>query len=291
MEKGRKIWYYSCMNDLHGIPEFNLFGETSAFPDILHCERIRDRALMHDWRISAHRHAEMVQIFCIEKGRASIWADGVEYRLKDQQFLFMPVRVVHDLQFTQGAEGVVLSFPLSLAGAIPDIGAGLSRVICADLIPAMQTLIGLIQSVFSKSGTFRISQLATLGQSLLAILAAEAAEADADQAPLIHRRMAEFDRLLKDRILADWGPAKFAQTMGITPGHLNRICRAATGVSASRYIETVQMTEARRLLAFTQLAIGEIGFRLGFDDPPYFSRRFRQVTGETPSAYRAKFAS
>lgn len=76
-----------------------------------------------------------------------------------------------------------------------------------------------------------------------------------------------------------------------TPGHLNRLCQAALGTSASRHIEALTMTEARRLLAFTRLTVAEVGYRLGFADPSYFSRRFRAETGESPSAYRARFNS
>ncbi|MEF9606167.1 helix-turn-helix transcriptional regulator, partial [Paracoccus sp. PXZ] len=77
--------------------------------------------------------------------------------------------------------------------------------------------------------------------------------------------------------------------LSITPGHLNRICRAATGESASRHIEKAVMTEASRLLAFTRLSVAEIGYRLGFSDPSYFSRRFRVMTGQSPTTYRDRF--
>lgn len=283
------------MTDPQTIPEFNLFGETSAFPDVIHCERIRDRALRHDWQISPHRHAEMVQIFYMERGTASIWTDGQRHRLKDANLLFMPVHVVHRLQFIQGAEGVVLSFPLPVVNGIPALGAegaaALRHPILAPVDPGMAALILQLEEVFRQVGIYRASQLITLSQALLVSVAAKAAARDASEAPLIHRRMGEFDRLLRHNIMTGWGVGQFAQTMGITPGHLNRMCRAATAVSASRYIETAQMTEARRLLAFTQLGVAEIGYRLGFEDPPYFSRRFHQITGETPSAYRARFAT
>ncbi|WP_239017514.1 AraC family transcriptional regulator [Paenirhodobacter huangdaonensis] len=36
--------------------------------------------------------------------------------------------------------------------------------------------------------------------------------------------------------------------------------------------------------------MAEIGYRLAFDDPAYFSRRFRAVRGLTPSDYRAQFS-
>ena len=44
--------------------------------------------------------------------------------------------------------------------------------------------------------------------------------------------------------------------------------------------------EAKRELVFTDLAAQEIGLRLGFADPAYFSRYFLRETGETPRAFR-----
>jgi len=62
-------------------------------------------------------------------------------------------------------------------------------------------------------------------------------------------------------------------------------------LSASAYIEAHIIQEACRLLAFTQLSVAEVGYRLGFADPSYFSRRFRAVQQETPSVYRQRFVT
>jgi len=48
------------------------------------------------------------------------------------------------------------------------------------------------------------------------------------------------------------------------------------------------MLEAARLLRFTELTIGEIAHRVGFDDQLYFSRAFKRHHGEPPMAYRAR---
>ena len=49
-----------------------------------------------------------------------------------------------------------------------------------------------------------------------------------------------------------------------------------------------QVQEARRLLIFTAASINEIGYRLGFNDPAYFSRFFTRETGTTPGRYRRR---
>ena len=62
--------------------------------------------------------------------------------------------------------------------------------------------------------------------------------------------------------------------------------RQATGVSPMRYLEALRMEEARRLLE-EDLAVARIAQLSGFEDPLYFSRRFRALHGVPPSAYRA----
>jgi AraC family transcriptional activator of pobA len=46
------------------------------------------------------------------------------------------------------------------------------------------------------------------------------------------------------------------------------------------------MIEAKRLAYFSDLASQEIAARLGFQDPAYFSRFFKQQSGQTLSHFR-----
>ena len=48
------------------------------------------------------------------------------------------------------------------------------------------------------------------------------------------------------------------------------------------------MLEAARLVRYTDLTVGEIAFRVGFEDQLYFSRAFKRHRGEAPTAYRAR---
>lgn len=286
-------WYFSGMVLQSQIPVFNLFGETGAFPDVIHCERIWDRARLHDWVIAPHRHREMVQVFLMHQGQARVRVDGTDRQLDDGMVLFVPVRAVHGFSFRMGAEGLVLSIPLTIVSAIvtgsDELAARLARPFIGRADPRVLALAGEIATAFRGSGPFRAVLLAGLAQSLLAALAEIAAQEAAEVSPLVHRRLLDLDRLLARHLPDGWGVAEYAAALAVTPGHLTRICQTATGQSAARYIEMAVMTEASRLLAFTRLPVAEIGFRLGFRDPPYFSRRYRARTGEPPSAYRARF--
>lgn len=286
-------WYESFMTPETAIPAFNLFGETGAFPDVIHCERIWERARLHDWTISAHRHHDMAQLFVMDRGRAQVQLDDRALCMEDGWLLFVPVRFVHGFRFRRGAEGLVLSFPQPVLGPLAagsaDPGRALAQPFAGRGDATVTALCGEILAAFGGVAPFRTGLLIALTHALLIAVARLAVQAGQTQQPLSRRRMGDLDRLIQAHMADGWGPADYARALSVTPGHLNRICRAALGISASAHIERATMTEARRLLAFTRLSVAEVGYRLGFGDPSYFSRRFRAVAGQSPTVYRAEF--
>ena len=85
--------------------------------------------------------------------------------------------------------------------------------------------------------------------------------------------------------------ADCARALAVTPTHLSRVLRAATGQPASRLIEARLMREARRQLAYTSLQVSSIAYTLGFADPAHFSRVFSRVEGLSPRAFRERLLS
>lgn len=78
----------------------------------------------------------------------------------------------------------------------------------------------------------------------------------------------------------------YARELGITPEHLNRVCKQVSGHSASDVIQEYLVTEARRYLKYTSLSISEVSYRMNFDNPGYFARLFKKRTGLTPREFR-----
>jgi AraC family transcriptional regulator, transcriptional activator of pobA len=79
----------------------------------------------------------------------------------------------------------------------------------------------------------------------------------------------------------------YAQLLNVTPGHLNDTIREQTGRTATTLIQERIILEAKRALFHGDLSVKEIGYTLGFDDPAYFNRFFKRLTGETPRNFRA----
>ncbi|MBZ0242684.1 MAG: AraC family transcriptional regulator [Bacteroidales bacterium] len=80
----------------------------------------------------------------------------------------------------------------------------------------------------------------------------------------------------------------YANGLYITPDHLNRTVKSKIGKTAKEYIQARIITEAKRLLYFTDLSNKEVGYELGFNEPANFSAFFKKHTQLSPSNFKKK---
>ncbi|MFG2006289.1 helix-turn-helix domain-containing protein [Spirillospora sp. NPDC048911] len=98
--------------------------------------------------------------------------------------------------------------------------------------------------------------------------------ADSATAELFCRFQAELERSYAITRSAE----HYAARLGYTVKHLTRACVAATGHPAKHLIDARVVLEAKRLLAYTDAPIADIGRRLGFTDPTNFGKFFTRHT-------------
>ena len=61
---------------------------------------------------------------------------------------------------------------------------------------------------------------------------------------------------------------------------------AAVGMGIMEYVSKCRVAAAKEFLREGELSVSQISDKLGFPDPHYFARRFRQIAGCTPTEYR-----
>lgn len=81
---------------------------------------------------------------------------------------------------------------------------------------------------------------------------------------------------------------KLARQAGLSVSRFSHLFKQATGVPPVEYFIRMRIQEACRLLDTTTLSGKQIAEQLGFDDPYYFSRQFKKITGLAPRHYREK---
>ncbi len=78
-------------------------------------------------------------------------------------------------------------------------------------------------------------------------------------------------------------PRMAAQT-SLSPFHLVRVFRRATGITPHAYLESVRIRHAQRLLERGE-APASVAFATGFSSQSHFTDRFRRTLGVTPAVY------
>jgi transcriptional regulator GlxA family with amidase domain len=96
----------------------------------------------------------------------------------------------------------------------------------------------------------------------------------------------------KDRMDAasheDWPVRRLARVSGVSAAHFARSFTQAFGVPPHRYLLTRRIERASALLRDTELSVTDIAFQTGWGSLGTFGRIFRDVTGHTPGAIRAR---
>ena len=296
--------YAQRMGNVSTLPLFHLYGDPpddSAF-DFIHIETIASRSSVHDWTIRAHRHRNLFQVLLIEKGGGEMSFETSHAKFSAPSVILVPATTAHGFRFTpKVTDGWVVSFTEDVADALGDqSGEALGRLNAVATNPLLpladesetRRLSMLCADLHEESALAREGyRLAMRG--LLALVAIEVvrlavsrARSGAVTLSRSDARVDELRRLVDQHFRSERLISFYAEKLAMTPDRLNDHVKRATGVTAGHLIRQRVLTEAKRQLVFTNLAIHEIAYDLAFSDPSHFTRFFRKQTGMTPQAFR-----
>lgn len=96
-------------------------------------------------------------------------------------------------------------------------------------------------------------------------------------------------RALADGLAEEWTMERLAARTGLAADRLGRLFRAAVGEPPMAYLNRLRAERAASLLLRSDLPVSEIGAAVGWIDPNYCARRFRDRFACSPRDYRARF--
>jgi len=279
------------------IPSYRLFGEKQDDPaDFwLHCEPIPERTHLHNWEIALHRHEQFFQLFLLPQGSGEIVSQEGILSFSAPVILFIPPDAGHGFRFTRDIDGLVVTALAdrlrSLTNADREIAHFAEKLRIVEIAGADgRRAVEAIEQIHAELAARAIGRALLLEplmtQAIVALTRAvrpERAKLEQDR-DLV--RIEELLTIVDTHFRARHPVAFYAGRLGISATHLNRIARAATGLSIQNLIDRRTLEAARRDLIFTPTPISKIAYALGFADPAYFNRFFRKQTGLTPGAFR-----
>ena len=104
-------------------------------------------------------------------------------------------------------------------------------------------------------------------------------------------RLREICLFLQENIEKDLTSADILKEFFISESSLQKLFQSKVGCGAMQYFQRKKIDRAKEMIREKKLNFSEISEKLGFSSIHYFSRRFKVITGMTPSEYAASVKS
>jgi AraC family transcriptional activator of pobA len=284
-----------------GIPQFALYGELTRGTDAegVHIELIETRSRGYDWHIGMHTHAGLFQVLFLFGGRVRATLGDAPAELDGPVALTIHPSLAHGFEFSEEAYGYVLTIDQNLLFAAAGQDGKLFTALFVEPLAiglqaeARARIEALLQNLLLEAGAPRQGHtlmLDWLARCILLLLARAQAERRIAETSgrkdfeLFSRFRVEVERHYKEQ----WRVGQYADLLRIAPVRLNRLCLKIAGKSAFEMTQERLILEACRKLTYVPAGVAAIAYELGFQDPAYFSRLFKKLTGTTPKEYRRR---
>lgn len=112
-------------------------------------------------------------------------------------------------------------------------------------------------------------------------------ELELSRVGIVDRRLRRAIEFMHDNCARELSLAETADAAYLSEFHFARLFKKITSTTPHTYLAALRIERARKLLAETDLAITEVGARVGYNSQSHFTKIFRAATGLTPHAFRA----
>ncbi len=259
----------------------------------------RDRRVKDGRELASASGSDILSVYLA--GGPAYELDGIRYRVSPPMAILIPAGTVdHDLQ-SGPVDGLFVLFRGRglLARARPgSVAVAASTHAPARVVPVLKRLgharasrlADLLRRIGGVSSTSQ-EGLLLRGALLLEALSVYCGDRGEALAAGVHREAQRLRDLLDARAFETIPLARLYQELAVSPSRAATLFSRAFGRSPVAYRTAVRLGRARELLVTTRCNVSEAAYAVGFADPLYFSRAFRERFGASPSSLIRSFAA
>ncbi|GJM28404.1 MAG: AraC family transcriptional regulator [Cyclobacteriaceae bacterium] len=247
-----------------------------------------------------HRH-NYYTVLLIKKAKGLHKIDFNTYHLSNKQIFFVAPGQVHQVIETEKSSGFAMTFsnnflvensiPLSFINSLnlfQNYGQSPPLLPNKEQFDTIEQFTNQIFKLFNSDVKMKNLSIGSFLKLLLIesnnICAINPIELDTDTSWV--NLIRGFKNAVDNNYKREHSTTYYANELHITPDHLNRTFKVKVGKTAKEYIQARIITEAKRLLYFTDLTNKEVAYELGFNEPANFSAFFKKHTQLSPSNFK-----
>jgi AraC-like DNA-binding protein len=141
----------------------------------------------------------------------------------------------------------------------------------------------IIDEISAQKPLFQLKSCAGIFSILAEMLSSERRK---DQ-PNYYQKLTDWAKLLMEKnVLGTIDVPSIACQIGISTSRLNDVFKKYAGMTPYQYFIQIKINKAESLLEDKDVSVQYAAAKLGFEDPYYFSRLFKNKTGVSPSKWR-----
>lgn len=250
------------------------------------------------WTLPGERNC----VFVLISGSGTVTTGGEATPLQAPNLIWIPASQRAELMLVAGSRGAWLTMSDAALGQIalpghiaedmrrfagrPQLGTRIERDVAARLATLFTLMTEELRAGAAGSAEMVRHQLAIV--AILLWRTSDLAPGTARPAP--RTIVSNFLSMVDQQMRSHWSVANYARFLGVSVDRLTSAVQRATGQTPLMLIHARLFAEARQMTENSGLQIAEISAHLGFDDPAYFSRFFKRLSGKSPRQYRLEAA-
>ena len=250
------------------------------YPKAEHHHRIREKGV-----------GQYVLIYCVD-GSGFYVVDGKRHEVKKNQYFILPIGKPHEYGSTEGHFWTV--YWLHFCGKAAHVfaeGAATPQTINVTMQSRISERINIFDEILTtlhfgdsiEDLRYASSLLSHFLASMRYLGQFRRAKAGAEK-DIVEQAIHYMRENIENRITL----AEVLRYVGYSQSHFSTVFKKKTGMSPLSYFNRLKVEHACKLLKTTDLKVNMICYKVGIEDPLYFSRLFSKVMGMSPTDYRLK---
>ena len=250
------------------------------YPKAEHHHRIREKGV-----------GQYVLIYCVD-GSGFYVVDGKRHEVKKNQYFILPIGKPHEYGSTEGHFWTV--YWLHFCGKAAHVfaeGAATPQTINVTMQSRISERINIFDEILTtlhfgdsiEDLRYASSLLSHFLASMRYLGQFRRAKASAEK-DIVEQAIHYMRENIENRITM----AEVLRYVGYSQSHFSTVFKKKTGMSPLSYFNRLKVEHTCKLLKTTDLKVNMICYKVGIEDPLYFSRLFSKVMGMSPTDYRLK---
>lgn len=239
------------------------------------------------WRLEhLHSHDHAILLW-ITRGQGRMILQGLRSGIGTHNAVFVPAGTLLSVELGKQGFGLAVHLPRQPDLGLPEEPHHL-RIRDVQAQAEVAAILDVMQREQAANRQFAESAMCAHAMLLSVWLRRQLVEHEGDgpRIPAAHRLVQAYCALVAQDYATPKLMSDYAAELGVTPTHLTRSCRDASGLTAADILTQRSLYAAREMIETTSLPLQDIGQSLNFSSPAYFSRFVQHHTGQSPSTLR-----